>query len=323
MADQTYYVTGDQIASYSGLTSSGNGSEATVTLTGVTPLGTASDVYTVVISQTNDRNYFSNGQQVSVYDSEGTLIYSNANPQNQEFQGVAAADNYQIFSNANFVIDVDGFDSSEVTYTATSDAYNDYLSFSSLYATAEAAQASFCFTAGTSILTQDGLRSVEDLKVGDMVMTRDHGAQPLIWVGKTETIGVGPFAPVVIEAGAYGNTKDLTVSQQHRMLIEGETAEMLYGEATVLVAAAHLVNGTTVRIAPRGKISYYHIACAAHEVIFAEGAATETMFFGDSLYADNNSAVRDELEALFPDLAGMHPTTAHRCLRKFEARLLA
>uniref|UniRef100_UPI00178CEACB Hint domain-containing protein n=1 Tax=Falsirhodobacter sp. alg1 TaxID=1472418 RepID=UPI00178CEACB len=87
------------------------------------------------------------------------------------------------------------FDSSEVTYTATSDAYNDYLSFSSLYATAEAAQASFCFTAGTSILTQDGLRSVEDLKVGDMVMTRDHGAQPLIWVGKTETIGVGPLCP--------------------------------------------------------------------------------------------------------------------------------
>ena len=49
--------------------------------------------------------------------------------------------------------------------------------------------------------------------------------------------GAGAGAPVLIPAGALGNTRDLLVSQQHRMLVTGWRAELMFGEPEVLVAA--------------------------------------------------------------------------------------
>lgn len=40
-----------------------------------------------------------------------------------------------------------------------------------------------CFTRGTMIACPEGLRAVEDLKPGDLVITRDHGPQPIRWIG--------------------------------------------------------------------------------------------------------------------------------------------
>lgn len=40
-----------------------------------------------------------------------------------------------------------------------------------------------CFTEGTRILTERGLRPIETLARGDMVVTRDHGLQPIRWAG--------------------------------------------------------------------------------------------------------------------------------------------
>ncbi|MEM1238119.1 MAG: Hint domain-containing protein, partial [Pseudomonadota bacterium] len=39
-----------------------------------------------------------------------------------------------------------------------------------------------CFTHGALIETPEGDKAVEHLQAGDLVMTRDHGAQPLKWV---------------------------------------------------------------------------------------------------------------------------------------------
>ena len=51
-----------------------------------------------------------------------------------------------------------------------------------------------CFTAGTRILTPHGPRPVEDLRPGDLVITRDNGPQPLRWTGRREVVGHGDFA---------------------------------------------------------------------------------------------------------------------------------
>jgi hypothetical protein len=50
-------------------------------------------------------------------------------------------------------------------------AYDDYV-------------APICFVTGTRIATPGGARPVETLAPGDLVMTRDHGAQPLLWTGR-------------------------------------------------------------------------------------------------------------------------------------------
>ena len=63
-----------------------------------------------------------------------------------------------------------------------------------------------CFCAGTRIMSGDGhLTPIEALSAGDYVLTRDNGAQPLLWVGKTTVRAVGLFAPVCLPAGYMGN----------------------------------------------------------------------------------------------------------------------
>ncbi len=160
-----------------------------------------------------------------------------------------------------------------------------------------------CFAAGTLIRTARGLRPVETLAVGDRVWTRDHGMQPLRWVGARDVAGDGDFAPIRFAPGALGNRRALLVSPQHRMLVSGWRAELHFGEVEVLVAAKHLVNGDTIHRLPMPRVGYHHIMFDAHQVVAAEGALSESFYAGDCiLMAD--AALRAELCALFPALAG-------------------
>jgi hypothetical protein len=134
-----------------------------------------------------------------------------------------------------------------------------------------------CFTPGALILTPDGERPVETLRPGDLVVTRDRGAQRVLWVGTETWPGTGDTAPVLIRAGALGNRRDLLVSPQHRMLIRGWRAELFAGLPEAMVAAVHLVNGRTVVRAPRPSVTYLHFMLERHEIVFAEGAQTESL----------------------------------------------
>ncbi|MEM8871675.1 MAG: Hint domain-containing protein, partial [Pseudomonadota bacterium] len=78
-----------------------------------------------------------------------------------------------------------------------------------------------CLTRGTLIDTTRGAVAVEELEAGDMVITRDAGPQPVRWVGSRTVDGAGRYAPVRIAAGALGNARDLLVSPNHRMVVEG------------------------------------------------------------------------------------------------------
>ena len=46
-----------------------------------------------------------------------------------------------------------------------------------------------CFTPGTLIATPRGEIAVQDLKVGDKVLTRDNGIQDIRWIGKKHIEG--------------------------------------------------------------------------------------------------------------------------------------
>ncbi len=181
-----------------------------------------------------------------------------------------------------------------------------------------------CFTGGTRIATPDGLVAVEGLKTGDLVLTKDHGAQPIRWIGQRKTGGRGKFAPVLIKAGALGNDRDLRVSPQHRMLLAGWKAELLFGEDEVLCAAVNLLNDNTILRAPCDEVQYFHLMFDAHEVIFAEGAPSESFLVGEYLCGDNTALLR-ELEELFPGIAGntAQKIPARRIASGYEAAALA
>lgn len=182
-----------------------------------------------------------------------------------------------------------------------------------------------CFTPGARILTQWGERPVESLRLGDMVVTRDHGLQPVRWVGKRTVPGWGGFAPVSIASSVMGGRDALLVSPQHRLLFTGYQAELLFGESEVLIAAKHMVNGRDVVLSPRDKITYIHVMFDRHEIIYADGLGTESFYAGDMALSAVAASAREELFAIFPELRsapGQHRDTVRPCLRRHEAQLL-
>jgi hypothetical protein len=159
-----------------------------------------------------------------------------------------------------------------------------------------------------------------------MVLTRDNGLQPIRWINSRRVAATGDFAPVHIAANTMGNDSDLIVSPQHRMLLKGHRPELLFGQREVLAAAKHLVNGTTINTIEGGLVEYFHMMFDQHELIFAEGAITESFHPGDHSLRGLADPAREELFTLFPELRALpdsHGPTARLCLRKHEAHLLA
>jgi hypothetical protein len=163
-----------------------------------------------------------------------------------------------------------------------------------------------CFAAGTPILTPDGEVPVECLVPGDIVVTLDHGPQRVIWAGQRKVSGLGRHAPIRFAAGAIGNSVPLEVSPQHRMLIRGWRAELLFGEPEVLAAACHLVDGDRISRAPRDSVTYVHLMFDRHEIVHAAGVPSESFNPGADILRENRT-MRAELAELFPDLSDRLP----------------
>lgn len=164
------------------------------------------------------------------------------------------------------------------------------------------------FTRGTHITMAKGEQTpVEDLRPGDMVLTRDDGPRPVRWIGHSTARAVGDFAPVRITAGALHNENDLLVSPDHRLFIYQRSDALGAGRHEVLVRARHLVNGDTVRRETGGFVDYYQILFDAHQIIYAEGIAAETLLVDPRTRA----ALPAELEEKLLAEAAAHGNSTH------------
>jgi len=163
--------------------------------------------------------------------------------------------------------------------------------------------AAVCFVAGTYILTTKGEVLIEDLNIGDEIITLDSGVQPIRWVGSSQRYVSKALAPIRIRKGTLGATKDLRVSPQHRMLISGWQAELLFGAVSVLSTAKSLVNDLTIIQEEAGQVEYFHILFDTHEIIFANGVQSESFHPGEQGWRALNKATRDEILEIFPSLA--------------------
>ena len=168
-----------------------------------------------------------------------------------------------------------------------------------------------CFAAGTMIETDVGLVPVETLKPGQMVRTAKHGLRPVRWLGRrdlstAELEATPKLRPVRIAAGALGHglpKRDLVVSRQHRMVVSSKIANRVCGVSDVLIAAIKLTEIAGIAIANDIEtVSYFHVLFDNHEVIFAEGAPTESFYTGDQALRSIPSDTLSELLVLFPAL---------------------
>jgi len=137
-----------------------------------------------------------------------------------------------------------------------------------------------CLLRGTRILTVKGETPIEDIAIGDAVMTERGLSLVVKWIGTRRFKSKNPagmkwpeaFLPVRIARHALdGKTPgaDLYISPGHCLFIDG-----------VLIPASHLINDMSiVQAMPKGveEIEYFHIELETHEVIYAEGATVETL----------------------------------------------
>ncbi len=191
-----------------------------------------------------------------------------------------------------------------------------------------------CFAPDTRLTTPWGSRAIQDLRPGDLIQTRDNGAQPILWTGHRRMSGARLYAmphlrPIRFKAGALGIGRpddDLLVSPQHRMLLRGPAAQALFSTPEVLVAAEDLINDSTICVdhALR-EVTYIHVMLEAHNVVWANGLETESFHPSNTALDMLDPAQRDVLLGLLPGIAEnphSYGDYARRNLSASEAAIL-
>lgn len=276
-------------------------------------------------AQTADRLYLTN-----------VLSFKVGNDSTVNFNATTPDTNSNIFGQRTFRIDDDKSSAATVTYL---DANNNVRTINITLGGGGASNMqvmvrAVCFTRGTMIDTQDGPKPIEDIAVGDRVKTKDNGFQTIKWcanrvLSETDLKQQPHLRPIRIRAGALGDNlpaQDLVVSPQHRMLVSGPECELFIGESEVLVPAKALLNDHSITLDyDATRVEYFHFMCDHHEVVYANGAESESFHPGDFGLSAIDEPVREELFMVFPQLdrdIDSYGPTARPVLKAFEANWL-
>jgi len=177
-----------------------------------------------------------------------------------------------------------------------------------------------CFASGTKITTETGEVAVENLRPGDKVLTRDHGVQPVRWVGLKPMSGRflldhPHLRPVFVCKGAFGGglpLADTMMSPNARVPVACDAEGFLGRSSEDMVALKNLVNHRGIQQIDTTGMVYVHIMLSGHEIIAANGVWVETFKAGDRSLKNIGNAQRLEILEVFPDLAASCARAATR-----------
>jgi hypothetical protein len=189
--------------------------------------------------------------------------------QNDEavFVGYSASDVNNAFASAQ----TDQFGDVTITLSdGTTVTFTDVGSVSAVEPYATEAQ---CFLKGTRIRAPDRDVLVEHLRLGDRVTAWFAGTAPIVWIGHRHIDcrrhpEPNKVWPVRVAAGAFGEglpLRDLLLSPDHVVFVDN-----------VLIPLRRLINGTSIEQVLMDAVTYYHLELPAHDVVLAEGLATES-----------------------------------------------
>ncbi|MDG1736766.1 MAG: choice-of-anchor L domain-containing protein [Paracoccaceae bacterium] len=287
-------------------------------------------VQTAIVALDDAVNLTQNGSEtIDVVDNDttsapgGTLTITHINE-----IAVSAGSTVVLLTGQGITLNIDG----TLTIDADNDTETVYFNYTiedssgaTDSALVEIVQSPPCFTPDTLILTEFGELPVQDLRPGMLVKTKDRGLQPLIWVGKSVLPARSDTYPIKIDAGFLENDRALIVSPQHRILLRGVFAELLFGVDEVLVKAKDLVNDQTVtRCFGNDQIVYFHLLLEEHELLLSNGQWSESFLPGPNTI---HSFDPDAAACLHATLGKHHHINIEQSvrpsLRSYEARALA
>lgn len=130
-----------------------------------------------------------------------------------------------------------------------------------------------CFCVGTHIATPSGEVPVEQLVVGDLVLTLDGREVPIRWIGTGQSLLVAgqrsESTPVIVRAHALDHGIphcDLRITKGHSVYLEG-----------VLIPVENLINHHTILWDDEARsVVVFHLELDSHEVLLANGAPAES-----------------------------------------------
>ncbi len=168
-----------------------------------------------------------------------------------------------------------------------------------------------CFTPQVAIATESGSQLAGNLQAGARVLTRDHGAQTVHWVGRRRfgwrELGLNPaLRPIRIVAGALGDgvpAADMLVSPNHRFLA-ALPGQYLTDETERLWQARSLLGREGVTRVDAPQIEYVQLLLERHELVLSEGAWSESFQPSAARLAALAPESRAEILAKVPALLG-------------------
>ncbi|SLN11052.1 hypothetical protein ROJ8625_00236 [Roseivivax jejudonensis] len=294
---EEFQFTGLQIATFSFAYSTGNANtnDLQLNLRGVEAIGTGDEIYTLrQTQQTGNTGEFDNGQFWELRGPDGDILARQLNPDDNNYQGLGATDEYIVFqgnSFGNVIISVNDLptEPTDLTFTQADESgtVGDGDDDGNYDFTEAATAVPVCYVSGTLIDTPSGPRPVEQLKAGALVVTADGGWDCVTWTASTlvklDNSSMA-HAPVVVKKNALGSgcpNRDLFVSPQHRILLDGPEIELNFGTPEVFFKARDLIDGEGVQQTfRRGLVRYHHVLLSSHQVIVANGLLSESFFPG-------------------------------------------
>ncbi|WP_204114119.1 Hint domain-containing protein [Shimia biformata] len=258
------------------------------------------------------------GNDVSSAGPNLTITHINGQP-------VSAGDTVTLATGQQITLNPDG------TFTIVADGDDETVYFNYTIedasgetdtALVEIEQRAPCFAPGTRIATDNGDVAVEDLRAGMRVLTLDNGYQPILWIGHSVLTPQTDNLPICIRAGVLDNDRDLVVSPQHRILLTGSRAELLFGSDEVLVKAKDLLNDISVtRCHQADRVDYFHLLLPDHELILSDGQWSESFQPGPQVRHSFDPALQADLDRALR-CRGRRDMAVRPSLRSYEAQAL-
>lgn len=165
---------------------------------------------------------------------------------------------------------------------------------------------------GANVRTPCGPRRVENLRPGDLVVTRNDGLQPvrMIWkrtICATEVAADPSLAPVVISPRAIGPMmpqNELRIAASHGILLPGYRVDGMDATEVCMIRARDFAGQSEDAWIDRSnrEVSYYNLVFDKHQTFAANGLPVES-FLPTSVAVC--SLADEELEALDEVIPGI------------------